>query len=86
MDIVKKEILERRVLSRVEREIAEANEKLLAAGRVNPDSLEYKRYKAILRYSYDRNMSLPEARAAWMAIERQCGRRINDLETLQKTQ
>jgi hypothetical protein len=59
-------IIEQRVRLRVQREIAEANEKLRAAGRVDPDNLEYKRYKAILRYSYDRNMSLPEARAAWM--------------------
>lgn len=79
-------IIDQRVRSRVEREIAEANERLLAAGRVNPDSLEYKRHKAILRYSYDNHMSMPEARAAWMAIERKCGRRINDLDTLIKTQ
>jgi poly(3-hydroxybutyrate) depolymerase len=78
-------IIEQRVRLRVQREIAEANEKLRAAGRVDPDNLEYKRYKAILRYSYDRNMSLPEARAAWMAVESKCGRRINELETFLKT-
>ena len=79
-------IIEQRVRLRVEREIAEANERLLAAGRVNPANKEYQRHRAILRYSYEHNMTFHEAQAAWMAIERKCGRRINDLDTLIKTQ
>lgn len=85
MGIVKRRILERRASERVQREIAAANEMLAATGRVDPQKPGYKRYKAIMRYSYDNNMTFHEAQAAWAKVERSCGTRIYDYDTLLKT-
>ncbi len=67
---------EQRVSKRVQREIAEANEKLLAAGRANPKNPDYIRHKAILRYAWKHRMTLHEAQAAWVAMEKKKGARI----------
>ena len=68
----KRAIIEQRVRLRVQREIAEANEKLARMHGIDPNNKDYQYKKRILRYAFDHHITVEEARAI-LAEERKNG-------------
>lgn len=67
-----KAIIEQRVRLRVQREIAEANEKLARLHGIDPDDKDYQYKKRIIRYAFDHHVTVEEARAV-LAEKRKYG-------------
>lgn len=67
-----KAIIEQRVRLRVQREIAEANERLARLHGIDPDDKDYQYKKRIVRYAFDHHVTVEEARVM-LAEERKYG-------------
>jgi hypothetical protein len=63
---------EERIKNRVERELAEANERLARLHGINPNDKDYQYKKRVLRYAFDHHVTVEEARAM-LAEERKYG-------------
>lgn len=72
-----KAIIEQRVMLRVQREIAEANERLARLHGIDPDNKDYQYKKRVLRYAFDHHVTVEEARAI-LSAKRKDGKDGND--------
>lgn len=52
---------EERIKNRVERELAEANERLARLHGINPNDKKYQAKKCIIRYAFDHHITVAEA-------------------------
>lgn len=52
---------EERIKNRVERELADANERLARLHGINPNDKRYQAKKYIIRYAFDHHISVAEA-------------------------